>query len=159
MRLIVAVLLLAAGASPGAQRAGVFDQSMNHPAIKYSTADSNTVIDELNRKIAAGSAKLLFYDKTGYLKSILALLKIPVASQVAAYTQTSQQARHITMTNPRAVYFNDEASVGYIRGAGLLEIVAQDANLGSIFYVVHQEPGAAPRFGREQQCLRCHLSW
>jgi hypothetical protein len=159
MRLIVAVLLLAAGASPGAQRHGVFDQSMNHPAIKYSTADSNTVVDELNRKIAAGSAKLVFDDKTGYLKSILALLKIPVESQVLVYTQTSQQARHITMTNPRAVYFNDEASVGYIRGAGLLEIVAQDANLGSIFYVVHQERGAAPRFGREQQCLRCHLSW
>ena len=159
MRLIVAVLLLAAGASPGAQRAGVFDQSMNHPAIKYSTADSNTVVDELNRKIADGSAKLVFDDKTGYLKSILALLKIPVESQVLVYTQTSQQARHITMTNPRAVYFNDEASVGYIRGAGLLEIVAQDANLGSIFYVVHQEPAAAPRFGREQQCLRCHLSW
>ena len=142
-----------------AQRSGVFDQSMNHPAIKYSTSDSNTIVDELNRKLADGSARLVFDEKTGFLKSVLELLKIPVESQVLVYTQTSQQARHITMTNPRAIYFNDQASVGYIRGAGLLEIVAQDAKLGSIFYVVHQEAGATPRFGREQQCLRCHLSW
>ena len=159
MRLMLVASLLLATVSVSAQRSGAFDQSMNHPAIKYSTSDSNTVVDELNRKLADGSAKLVFDDKTGYLKSVLELLKIPVESQVLVYTQTSQQARHITMTNPRAVYFNDEASVGYIRGAGLLEIVAQDAKLGSIFYVVHQQSGGAPRFGREQQCLRCHLSW
>src|SRR5688572_9984568 len=121
------------------QRAGVFDQSMNHQAIKYSTSDSSTVVDELNRKLADGSATLVFDEKTGYLKSVLDLLNIPVESQVLVYTQTSQQSKHITMTNPRAIYFNDEASVGYIRGAGLLEIVAQDAKLGSIFYVMHQD--------------------
>ena len=27
------------------------------------------------------------------------------------------------MDNPRAIYFNDTVSVGYIRGAGLIEIV------------------------------------
>ena len=41
----------------------------------------------------------------------------------------------------------------------MLEIVAQDGALGSIFYVIHQQADAARRFGREQQCLRCHLSW
>ena len=161
--LVVSVSVLArhsvATAVVLAQRTGVFDQSMNHPAIKYSTTDSNTVVDELNRKLADGSAKLEFDAKTGYLKSVLDLLKIPVESQVLVYTQTSQQANHITMTNPRAIYFNDEVSVGYIRGAGLLELAAQDAKLGSIFYVVHQDAGAARRFGRESQCLRCHLSW
>ena len=160
MRFSLMMVLLAASVSAAvAQRTGVFDQSMNHPAIKYSTTDSNTVVDELNRKLADGSAKLEFDGKTGYLKSVLDLLKIPVESQVLVYTQTSQQANHITMTNPRAIYFNDEVSVGYIRGAGLLELVAQDATLGSIFYVVHQDAGAARRFGRESQCLRCHLSW
>jgi hypothetical protein len=159
MRGFLTGLFLLVGASVAGQRAGVFDQSMNHPAIKYSTSDSNTVVDELNRKLADGSATLVFDEKTGYLKSVLDLLNIPVESQVLVYTQTSQQSKHITMTNPRAIYFNDEASVGYIRGAGLLEIVAQDAKLGSIFYVVHQDAVAARRFGREQQCLRCHLSW
>ena len=133
MRVLLAGLLLVSGVAVTAQRSGVFDQSMNHPAIKYSTTDSNTVVDQLNRKLVDGSAKLVFEEKTGYLKSVLDLLKIPVESQVLVYTQTSQQSKHITMTNPRAIYFNDQASVGYIRGAGLLEIVAQDATLGSIF--------------------------
>ena len=154
-----AVCVIAAVSTAVAQRTGVFDQSLNHPAIKYSTTDGNTIVDQLNRKLADGSATLAFDEKTGYLKSVLELLKIPIESQVLVYTQTSQQSRHITMANPRAIYFNDEASVGYIRGAGMLEIVAQDPALGSIFYVIHQETNAARRFGREQQCLRCHLSW
>lgn len=151
--------LLAAGVSAGAQRTGVFDQSINHPAIKYSTSDSNTVVDALNRRLRDGSEKLVHEGKSGYLRSVLRLLDIPVESQVLVYTQTSLQAQHITMQNPRAIYFNDVVSVGFIRGAGLLEILAQDPVLGSVFYVVHQEPASTPTFGRDQQCLRCHLSW
>ena len=113
----------------------------------------------LNQKLRDGVAKLVFDEKTGYLKSVLDLLDIPVESQVLVYTQTSLQAQHIKMNNPRAIYFNDNVSVGYIRGAGLIEVIAQDATMGAVFYVVHQEPAAAPTFGREQQCLRCHVSW
>jgi hypothetical protein len=141
------------------RRTGAFDQSINHPAIKYLTADTDTVVDRLNQKLREGSAKLVFDEKTGYLKSVLDLLNVPVESQVLVYTQTSLQAQHIKMDNPRAIYFNDTVSVGYIRGAGLIEIVAQDANMGSVFYVVHQTNVAQPNFGRDQQCLRCHLSW
>ena len=141
------------------RRSGAFDQSINHPAIKYLTADTDTVVDRLNQKLRDGSAKLVFDEKTGYLKSVLDLLQVPVESQVMVYTQTSLQAQHITMTNPRAIYFNDTVSVGYIRGAGLIEVVAQDPAMGSIFYVIHQVPAAQATFGRDQQCLRCHLSW
>jgi hypothetical protein len=142
-----------------AQRQGAFDQSINHPAIRYNTTDATTVVEALNRKLADKSATLVFDEKSGYLKSVLELLRIPVESQVLVYTQTSLQAQHITITNPRAIYFNDHVSVGYVRGGGLLEIVAQDPVLGSVFYVVHQEPSALPTIGRESQCLRCHLSW
>jgi hypothetical protein len=151
------------------RRAGAFDQSINHPAIKYLTADTATVVDALNARLRDGSAKLVFDEKTGYLKSVLDLLDIPVESQMLVYTRTSLQAQHITMKNPRAIYFNDSASVGYIRGAGLIEVTAQDPVLGSVFYVIHQappsaegtgsKPAAPETFGRDQQCLRCHLSW
>ncbi len=141
------------------RRTGAFDQSINHPAIKYLTAETDTVVDRLNQKLRDGSAKLAFDEKTGYLKSVLDLLQVPVESQVMVYTQTSLQAQHIKMDNPRAVYFNDSVSVGYIRGAGLIEVVAQDPAMGSIFYVIHQVPAAQATFGRDQQCLRCHLSW
>ena len=142
------------------RRAGAFDQSINHPAIKYLVADTDTVVDRANKKLQDGSAKLVYDEKTGYLKSVLELLDIPVESQVMVYTQTSLQAQHIRINNPRAIYFNDTVSAGYIRGGGLIEIVAQDPKMGSVFYVVHEVPAAQPNFGRESsQCLRCHLSW
>lgn len=141
------------------RRSGAFDQSINHPAIRYLTADTDTVVDRLNAKLRDGSAKLAFDPKTGYLESVLDLLDVPVESQVMVYTQTSLQAPHIKMDNPRAIYFNDAVSVAYIRGAGLLEIVAQDPKMGSVFYVIQQAPSAQATFGRDQQCLRCHLSW
>lgn len=142
------------------RRTGAFDQSINHPLIKYLTADTDTVVDRANAKLRDGSAKLVFDEKTGYLKSVLELLDVPVESQVMVYTQTSLQAPHIKMDNPRAIYFNDRVSVAYIRGAGLIEVVAQDPKMGSVFYVVHETPAAGANFGRESsQCLRCHLSW
>ena len=142
------------------RRSGAFDQSINHPAIKYLTSDTDTIVDRLNKKLLDGSAKLVFNEKTGYLKSVLDLLNIPVESQVMVYTQTSLQAQHIRMDNPRAIYFNDEVSVGYIRGAGLIEVAAQDPKMGTVFYVVHEVPSAGPTFNRESSnCLRCHLSW
>lgn len=141
------------------RRSGAFDQSINHAAIKYLTADTDTVVDRLNQRLRDGSATLVFDEKTGYLKSVLDHLQIPVESQVMVYSQTSLQASHIRMDNPRAIYFNDTVSVAYIRGAGLLEVVAQDPQMGSIFYVIHQAPNSRETFGRDQQCLRCHLSW
>ncbi|MEP6783310.1 MAG: hypothetical protein ABI983_06545 [Acidobacteriota bacterium] len=140
-------------------RSGAFDQSINHPAIKYLTADTDTVVDRMNAKLRDGSAKLVWDDKTGYIKSVLALLDVPVESQVMVYTQTSLQSQYIKMDNPRAIYFNDRVSVGYIRGAGLIELVAQDAAMGSIFYTINETPVAQPTAGRDSQCLRCHLSW
>ena len=155
----VALSLTAAVAIGQQRRTGAFDQSINHPAITYLTADTDTVVDRMNARLRDGSATLVFDEKTGYLKSVLELLQVPVESQVLVYTQTSLQAQHIRMNNPRAIYFNDTVSVGYVRGAGLIEVTAQDPKMGSIFYAVHQVPAAQATFGRDQQCLRCHLSW
>lgn len=142
------------------RRTGAFDLSINHPAIKYLVADTDTVVDRLNVKLRDGSAKLVWDDKTGYIKSVLDLLNVPVESQVMVYTQTSLQSQYIKMDNPRAIYFNDRVSVGYIRGAGLIEIVAQDPAMGSIFYTINEMNIALPTAGRDSaNCLRCHLSW
>ena len=155
----VALLSTVAVAVSQQRRMGAFDQSINHPAIKYLTADTDTAVDRLTAKLRDGSAKLVFVEKTGYLKSVLDLLNVPVESQMLVYSQTSLQAQHIRMNNPRAIYFNDSVSVGYIRNAGLIEITAQDSKMGSVFYSIHQAPAAQPTPGRDSQCLRCHLSW
>lgn len=142
------------------RRTGAFDLSINHPAIKYLVADTDTVVDRMNAKLRDGSAKLVWDDKTGYIKSVLDLLDVPVESQVMVYTQTSLQSQYIKMDNPRAIYFNDRVSVGYIRGAGLIELVAQDPAMGSIFYTINETNVALPTAGRDStNCLRCHLSW
>src|SRR6478609_5682864 len=155
---VVFLTTVAVGVSQ-TRRTGAFDLSINHPAIKYLVADTDTVVDRMNARLRDGSAKLVWDDKTGYIKSVLALLDVPIESQVMVYTQTSLQSQYIRIDNPRAIYFNDRVSVGYIRGAGLIEIVAQDPAMGSVFYTINEIPVAQATAGRDTQCLRCHLSW
>jgi hypothetical protein len=76
-----------------------------------------------------------------------------------AFAETSLQASQIRRENPRAVYYNDVASVAWIRGSDLLELATQDAKQGVVLYTLAQSPGASPRFERNDKCLACHLSW
>ena len=159
-RLIAATsLLLAASAAMAvAQRQAVFRGGIRHPAIRYETAPTQTAVDALNRTIAA--AAFPHDESSGYLRATLDALDVPVESQVLVYTKTSLQYPHIDMQNPRAVYFNDTVAVGFVRGAPLLEVWAQDPHQGTVFYSLSQQPRdrAAPTFERDGQCLACHLS-
>ena len=57
---------------------------------------------------------------------------------------------------PGAIYFNDAMTVGYIRGAPLLELAVHDPEQGEVFYTLDQKPTARPVFERRRDCLRCH---
>jgi hypothetical protein len=62
----------------------------------------------------------------------------------------------ISPTNPRALYFSDEAYVGWVPG-GAVEITVFDPVLGATFYVVDaQQPETAPLIARSPECLLCH---
>jgi len=63
------------------------------------------------------------------------------------------------MLNPRAVFFSDTVAVGYIRGAKVIEVAAQDPTQGVVFYDLAQDPKSKPAFKRNNDCLACHLSW
>ena len=95
----------------------------------------------------------------GYLPAVLDALGISTTSQTLVYSQTSFQASHISPANPRAIYFNDDVSVAFIRGAPLLEVAAQDPVLGTVFYQLSQTESPTPRLSRSETCLSCHLSW
>ncbi len=142
-----------------AQRTDVFVESINHPAIAYRTAPVHDPVAELDEKLQHGAIQLAFDRDTGYLRATLDALKIPIESQALVFSQTSAQAKQIGPRNPRAVYFNDTVAVGWVRGADVLELAAQDRHLGVVFYTLDQKRTDTPRLTRDNTCLLCHLTW
>ncbi len=141
-----------------AQRGGMFMGSADDPAIQYSTAPLDNVVEDLNRRLESGSATLTYDGRSGYLRSALAALGLPSGSQLLVYTQLSLQGRLVGPTNPRALFFSDRAMLGWVRGASLLEVAAHDRTAGVAFYTLEQQPAARPLFKREFRCLGCHVT-
>ena len=130
----------------------------NHPAIAYAKAPVSDPIAQLNSRVQSGEVTLEKSGPSGYLTSVLSALGVPIESQVLVFSKTSFQASRINPTNPRAVFFNDTVSVGWVRGGPVLEFVAQDARQGSIFYTLEQSPSGTPQFERNDSCVSCHVS-
>ncbi|MEE2638297.1 MAG: hypothetical protein VYE68_13830 [Acidobacteriota bacterium] len=141
------------------QRGGVFRESRDHPAIQYTDGERNDVITRLVREVNQGATTLEFDPVTGYLPSVLDALDIPIESQVTVFSETSFQAEWITPENPRALYFNDTAAVGWVRGADVLEVAVLDPTQGVGFYSIDQVAADRPTIKRNEVCLACHLSW
>ena len=135
-----------------AQRGGMFQGSAEDPAIKYSTAPLNNVVASLNQKLQEGAARLTFDGRSGYLGSALASLEIPVESQMLVFSKTSLQARRISAANPRALFFTDRVVLGWVRDGDVLEVAAQDASEGVVFYTLDQRAVDAPQFKRVTTC-------
>jgi hypothetical protein len=141
-----------------AGQTGTLEVSPEHPAIQYSTRETTDVVAALNRRLQAGDLHLASEGPSGYLKSVLDALNVPVASQTLVFSETSLQYEHINAANPRALYFNDRLAVGWVRGADSLEVAAQDPQQGVVFYTLDQKPASKPQFARSQRCLECHLN-
>lgn len=142
------------------QRSDAFPESRYHPNIKFGSTAPTDVVAQLNAKLQAGDVKLAFEPGgRGYLKSMLDALGIDASSQTLVYSGTSLQATYIKPDSPRAIYFNDNVAVAWIRGAPLLEVAAQDPRLGTVFYTLAQTESATPMPSRVETCLSCHLSW
>ena len=157
--LLLTACIAVAAIAAQAQFADSFVASRDVPAIAYSTAPVTDRVAALNERLRDGQVKLAFDGRSGYLRSVLDALNVPVESQVTPFAKNSFQAELIDRKNPRAVYFSDEVAVGWVRGADLLEVAAQDPKQGGIFYTIEQKPAAAPEFKRTDNCLACHLSW
>ena len=163
MRVIAAAALLWASAFvlvSGQSRAmfpGTLDQ---HPAIDYRGAALSDPVTVLQRNLSAGAATLELDGRSGFLRSVLAMLDVPVESQILLFSKTGIQHPFTNPSNPRALYFNDRVVVGYIPGAPVLEVASHDPRQGVIFQTLQQDPGlgSAPRFLRPDRCLTCHLS-
>jgi hypothetical protein len=138
----------------------------NHPAIAYASSPTSDPVARLNERLRNGEVVLEADAESGYLRSVLKALHVPVESQVLVFSKTSFQARRISPQNPRALYFGDDVAVGFVRGGDYLEFISQDPKLGSIFYTMKQHPdgggagtSAVPQFERnDNSCVFCHVS-
>lgn len=118
-----------------------------HPSIRYSEGPFDNPVTRLDpAKLVSSPGGL------GYLPSLLEHLGINPDSQALVFSKTSFQAGKISPRNPRAVYFNDDVAVGWVRGGEGIEIAAIDPRQGTVFYTLD---GSA-RVTRQDVCLKCH---
>jgi hypothetical protein len=143
----------------GGQLGNTFDDLVRERAIGYFTTPPSDPIARLKRRVDSGEIQLTFDPAQGYLRPVLEALKLSVDSQILIYSKTSVQSVHINPRNPRALYFDDDVAMGYIRGADYLEFAAQDPRQGTIFYTLDQKPAARPAIERRDFCLQCHYAY
>lgn len=128
------------------------------PPHNYKTRPLNDPITKLIPKLESGEIKIDRSSELAFLRGLLNILEIPVSSQTLVFSTTSLQLSLISPRNPRAIYFNEEISVGFIPG-GRIEIVSLDPELGGIFYIFDIPRDESPlRFDRSQRCMNCHAS-
>jgi hypothetical protein len=147
------------------QLSDTFHDWLEHPAIEYATRPVSDSVAELNRKLQNGAVQLKFDGPSGYLKSVLNTLEVPVESQIAIFLKDSVQARRISVDNPRTIFFNDTVAVGWVRG-GFIELAAQDPQQGVVFYSLGQDLldraralVSPPQFVRRHDCITCHFNY
>jgi len=134
----------------GAAMAAAFAQS--HSPV------TNDRVTKLGQSISDGKVKLDFEQNgMGFLRSLLRELQIPADSQVLVFSKTSFQQDLISPRTPRAVYFNDDVSVGFVQGGPVYEVSAIDPIHGLQFYTLDAHASDKPAFTlRGAECVKCH---
>ena len=153
---IVGGLALAVGLIAAAARGQV---PYEDAPIRYLEGAVDDPIARLQRRLDGGEATLAYDGRHGYLPAVLETLGVPESSQVLVFSKTSFQHTRISPRSPRALYYNDETYVGWVRGGDVLEVAAMDPEQGAIYYLLDQRPSPRPTFERQTyDCLSCHAS-
>jgi hypothetical protein len=125
------------------------------PPLLYSATEASNLVTRLDPNLLAQPAAQ-DTKSSSLLRATLAALDIPVESQVLVFSRTSLQRKLIHPQNPRALYFSDDAYLGWVPG-GLMEIAVTDPGIGIAFYRVDiPADTGAPRIERDPDCLSCH---
>jgi hypothetical protein len=145
---------LAQGDFQGSTHLMPFDEE----TINYDKTKDTGPVARLQARIDHGTAKVRYDPAYGFLPDLLKELNISPTSQMLVFSKTSFQRERISPQTPRAIFFGDDAYVGFIPGAPLLEVSSADPNLGAVFYTLDQKPSEKPHLTRTDQCLECHAS-
>jgi len=128
--------------------------------LLHAQAPETPLRDRLTRlagQLERGEATLEYRDGHGYLPSLLEHLNINVDSQMLVFSKTSFQQAIISPKNPRALYFNDDVSVGTVPGGDVYELLALEPSHGMVFYTLSTKMTEQPRLQRRSaECLFCH---
>jgi hypothetical protein len=157
------LLALLLACQPAAAQVAVKNQGYipySDAPIYYRSENITDAVTLLQRRLDAGTARLQFRDDGhGYLRSVLEQLDIPVSSQTLVFSKTSFQYPKISPRHPRALYFNDDIYIGVVHEGKEIEVVSFDAQQGAMFFILHEQPAAKPRFERaELDCTQCHIA-
>ncbi|MFG0264533.1 MAG: hypothetical protein ACF8AM_05195, partial [Rhodopirellula sp. JB055] len=147
---------LAAGVPSTVTAQGLMD--IEKPPFSYSDTVEDNRVSRLIAKIQSKEVRLDYSKPRGHLESLLQELDIPVSSQTLVFSKTSMQVQHISRSNPRAIYFNDDTYVGWVRGSSLVEVSTADSKLGAAFYTVDMKPWRAKMTRSDYDCLGCHAT-
>jgi hypothetical protein len=132
---------------------------LDNKTIQYEDAPPTDAVARLEEKLEKGQAKLDYDPKFGYLPSLLKNLDIKIDTQLLVFSKTSFQAPRISLSKPRALYFNDAVSIGTVQNGQVFEVMSLDPKQGEIFYTLDVHKDAKPSFHREGiACLQCHYS-
>src|SRR5436305_15011430 len=114
-------------------------------------------LTRLEGQLERGEVTLDYRDVGGYLPGLLEHLNINVDSQTLVFSKTSFQQALINPKNPRALYFNDQVSVGTVPGGDVYELLALEPSHGMVFYTLPVKKTDQPRLEhRATECLFCH---
>jgi hypothetical protein len=129
------------------------DDEFERPPIEYSKGTPTDAVAQLAKQQLKWSRG----DSHTLLRELMERLHVPEASQVLVFSKTSKQNDLISPSSPRAIWFGDDAYIGYASG-GLIEIAAMDPKLGPVFYTVdpHDDEAQPLSFTRDQSCMSCH---
>ena len=136
---------------------GLAGDEYEQAPIFYSKTKPQDAAQKLEALIRSGKASIDRTDAWSVMRDVMKHLEIPQESQVLVFSKTSKQTDLISPQTPRAVYFGDNAYIGYCLG-GVIEIDTVDPVLGPIFYTVdpYAEEDKPVHFERDQSCLSCH---
>jgi hypothetical protein len=141
--------------SPSARAASVDFEAPPHRYFERTPTDRFT---RLEAAFVSGQIPLDRTNELTFLRSLLKALEIPESSQLLVYSTTSLQLSLISPANPRALYFSDDLSVGFIPG-GRIELTSLDPELGAIFHIFDIPRGDGPlRPERARRCMNCHAN-
>jgi hypothetical protein len=165
-RLLAPAATVAIGLLAGPARGQTQVSGRDQGFVPYSEAPINYLADRVNDPVARlqeridrGAARLEYEPEHGYLKSVLKLLDVPVSSQTLVFSKSSFQYRKISPRTPRALYYNDNVYVGWVRDGHSLEVASFDPDQGAIFYLLEQQQSDQPAFVRATlDCTQCHVA-